>query len=93
MSENAEQCVLPVNLKLHMIMLQVSFTKDSPKIAKKKSTLKVWTEKAEYTLCFVQSPYSKNTHIAIITLVTVLSLQNKAIVCEVTIYLSYLKPF
>lgn len=77
-----------------MITLQVSFTKDSPKIAKKKSTLKVWTEKAEDTLFRTESPYSKHTHIiAIITLVTVLTLQNKAIVCEVTIYLSYLKPF
>lgn len=80
-----------------MITLQVSFTKDSPKIAKKKK--KIYTkgldrESRGYALFRTESPYSKHTHIiAIITLVTVLTLQNKAIVCEVTIYLSYLKPF
>lgn len=78
-----------------MITLQVSFTKDSPKIAKKKVYTKgLDRESRRYALFRTESPYSKHTHIiAIITLVTVLTLQNKAIVCEVTIYLSYLKPF
>lgn len=59
-----------------MITLQVSFTKDSPKIAKKK----IYTEGLDresrgYALFRTESPYSKHTHIiAIITLVTVLTL-------------------
>lgn len=46
LNEHAPQGVRPMNLKLHVIMLRIPFTKGYPKASLKKSTPKVWTAKA-----------------------------------------------